>query len=423
MLARLALVVSIALLTTFGIAAARGTPRAAAKPHELSARAELDSIGSVHARLAHYRFEGVVQVVVTGKGVNQNLEMPVRYVFDRPARLRTEIQNPSMGSTLVSDGDTLTISAPSLQQYTRQPAPSLLPGGGNDAFARQVDPLGEYARMASTATLVRAIGRDTVQTAAGSIDVVKLEVTSPPDTTAKGLLMHPRTLWVDPASHRVLRDSVRVDIDHPQLGPVTSMQVTRLVRFSDEAQPDSEFQFQPRAGDRRVARIGAPPAEGPTLEGKLAPDFTLTRLAKATAATKPPRTARARAAATAARTVKLSALRGQVVVLDFWATWCGPCRRWMPLVDKAHAEFGPKGLQVFAVNLRESEGDVRAFLVKTGVKVPVLLDHDGSVGAAYGASSIPLTVIVGRDGKVVRSLIGAHPEEDLRAALREAGIE
>ncbi|MEO5988864.1 MAG: redoxin family protein [Candidatus Eisenbacteria bacterium] len=423
MLRRLLPLASLALLIAGPATSARGKAPAAAPPALVTARTELDSIGSVHARLSHYRFEGLVQVVVTGKGVNQKVEMPVLFVFERPARLHTEMQNPNMGSVLVSDGDTLTISVPTLHQYTRQPAPSLLPGSGNDAFARQVDPLGDYVRIASTATSVRAVGRDTVQVGDRVIDAVKLEVTSPADTSVHGLFMHPRTLWVDPASHRVLRDSVRVDIEHPQIGPVTSIQVTRLVRFSDAAPADSLFRFRPHTEDRLVARIGASGTEGPQLEGRLAPDFSLPRLAQASRAAKPPSTAKARAAAAAARTVKLSALRGKVVVLDFWATWCGPCRRWMPLVDKAHTEFGPKGLQVFAVNLRESEELVRGFLQKTGVKVPVLLDRDGSVGAAYGASSIPLTVIVGRDGKVVRALLGAHPEADLRAALREAGIE
>lgn len=386
------------------------------------ARAMLDSVGSRYGRLDHYRFEGHVQVVIRGEKVNQQVDVPVLYAFARPAQFRTEMQNPAMASLLVSDGDTLTISAPSLHQYMRQPAPSLLPGGGNEGLARQIDPLREYVRMAATATSVRELGRDTVETADGAIPTVRLEVTTPPDTAARNLVMHPRVLWVDPITSQVLRDSVRTDVAHPQLGPVTSLQTTRQVRFSTARPEDSIFQFIPREGDRQVSQLGAPSAARSELDGTPAPGFSLQRLPSATVTAKP-RTARARAAAAAAQTVNLSALKGQVVVLDFWATWCGPCRRWMPIVDRASAEFSKKGLKVFAVNLRETDEQVRAFIQKTNVSVPVLMDRDGSVGAAYGASSIPLTVVIGRDGKVVRTLLGAHPEEDLREALREAGIE
>ena len=66
---------------------------------------------------------------------------------------------------------------------------------------------------------------------------------------------------------------------------------------------------------------------------------------------------------------------------------------------------------------------VRAYLDKQKLDVPVLMDMAGTVGAMYRASAIPLTVVVGRDGKVVRILVGLHDEEDLRDVLREAGID
>lgn len=119
----------------------------------------------------------------------------------------------------------------------------------------------------------------------------------------------------------------------------------------------------------------------------------------------------------------LASMKGKVVIVDFWATWCGPCRRWMPIVAKLEKETEGKGVKFFAVNLREPPATVRAYVREQKVEVPVLMDADGKVGTAYGARSIPLTVVVGRDGKIVRTLLGVHPEEDLRDALREAGVE
>ena len=95
----------------------------------------------------------------------------------------------------------------------------------------------------------------------------------------------------------------------------------------------------------------------------------------------------------------------------------------MPIVAKAQRDYADKGVQVYAVNLRESEAKVREYLGKQNIEVPVLMDRNGSVATDYRASSIPTTVIVGRDGKVVRVLVGLHGEEDLADVLHEAGVQ
>jgi thiol-disulfide isomerase/thioredoxin len=94
----------------------------------------------------------------------------------------------------------------------------------------------------------------------------------------------------------------------------------------------------------------------------------------------------------------------------------------MPIVAKLEKELHGRDVRFYAVNVRDTPDKVKAYLASAGLTVPVLLDLDGGVGDDYEARSIPLTVIIGRDGVVVDALVGVHPEADLRAALRTAGV-
>lgn len=98
--------------------------------------------------------------------------------------------------------------------------------------------------------------------------------------------------------------------------------------------------------------------------------------------------------------VRLSDYRGRPVILNFWATWCAPCRLEMPELERAQAEFGPDGPVVLTINQEESAEQVDAFFTEVGLTLPALLDSNGDVGAAYGAFFLPTTVIVGPDGIV-----------------------
>lgn len=113
--------------------------------------------------------------------------------------------------------------------------------------------------------------------------------------------------------------------------------------------------------------------------------------------------------------------RGHCVVLDFWATWCGPCLQVMPVVEEVVGEFEDKEVKLFAVNLAERPEQIKATLERRQIDVPVALDRDGVAAARYAATAIPQTVVIGPDGKIVRVFVGSSRKlaDNLRAALTE----
>ncbi|MBI2350230.1 MAG: TlpA family protein disulfide reductase [Deltaproteobacteria bacterium] len=104
--------------------------------------------------------------------------------------------------------------------------------------------------------------------------------------------------------------------------------------------------------------------------------------------------------------LSLKSLKGKVVFLNFWATWCVPCRQEMPTMEKLHREYKKAGLEVVAVNFRESKEVARKFVAELGLTFTILLDTNGKVSEEYGVWSLPLSYFINRKGEFVGKLVG-----------------
>jgi peroxiredoxin len=98
--------------------------------------------------------------------------------------------------------------------------------------------------------------------------------------------------------------------------------------------------------------------------------------------------------------VRLAEQRGKVVMLNFWASWCGPCRKEMPLLDDMHKRYNKAGLELFGVNVEKNTADAEKLLRELGTSFPILWDGDSKVSKLYNVNAMPTTIMIDKDGKV-----------------------
>ncbi len=115
----------------------------------------------------------------------------------------------------------------------------------------------------------------------------------------------------------------------------------------------------------------------------------------------------------------MSKLRGHPVILDFWATWCGPCQAQSPIVNGIAQRFKDKGLVVIGVNTSDAEGLAARFAKKKGLNFPMVYDEGNTIANAYHVENLPTLIVVSKEGKIVAVRHGMTSDSDLERLVRQ----
>lgn len=365
----------------------------------------LDAVGQAYSSARSLSLAGTISFDLDAAGNPQKQSAEFSTSFAAPALFRHEVKNQLL---VVSNGEKTLIFSPEAKQYAESPA--LRERCDADKLP---EPLVMLLREQNPA-LMFAVCNDApgalvpADASLSSDEDVILEQTSYRSVSFKrdGQLVR---LLVDPATS--LLRQVRIDATESLVAagvPDVKRAELRIDYVSttlDNDLPADAFAWTPPKDARLVARdnpLELVELNADPMDGKPAPDFTLERLEGGE--------------------VKLADLQGKVVVLDFWATWCPPCREGLPHLAKLYAEKKADGLQLFAVNVRETKPKVREFLENAKLSLPVLMDTKGEVAGKYAVRGIPKTIVVGKDGKIRAVFVGFGPGsgEKIDQAVAEA---
>lgn len=177
--------------------------------------------------------------------------------------------------------------------------------------------------------------------------------------------------------------------------PVMLISVLLIAGCSGESESDI-------SGLSRITGYSVNPAQSPQL-GEPAPDFQFQD--------------------SEGQTTSLSDFRGEVVLVNFWATWCGPCVYEMPFIQQVYDEWRGKGLVVLTINIGESANKATSFMEEYSLSFPVLLDTSSEVAQRYNVQYIPTTFFIDEDGIIQHIEVGAFPsKEAIESILSQLGI-
>ncbi len=408
---RLLRILSLALVAvmTVALAPAASAQEAQGPKIDPEAKKVLDALGAYYKGLKSFTLDETTDMVMEAQGMKQTMSSKYSVAMERPNKVARILNEGMMGATIVSDGKTSYTYVPMFKKYIQEDAPQSVfevVSGDAAAFSGQFsmmfaslvadDPSAAILEGVQGATFVGVEDAEGVKCSHLKIVQSDMDFDLFVQAGDKPLLL------------KVIPDMTKAMSAMGDRMPVKDMKMSVSVVFSnwkvDEPVPAGKFAFTPPEGaekaDSLMAMMGREEQEESPLLGKPAPAFSLDILdgAKADLASHKDK---------------------KVVVLDFWATWCGPCRQALPALIKVTDEYKEKGVVFYAMNQREDAETIKAFLAEAKLACTVALDTDGAVGDLFGVSGIPQTVIIGKDSSVQSVHVGAIPglEQQLRKEL------
>jgi cytochrome c biogenesis protein CcmG, thiol:disulfide interchange protein DsbE len=353
-----------------------------------------------------YQLESVIAVDMRGGPINDKLEMPSSISVKRPDKLRIESSSRAGTITIVGDGEHTWFYVSTVKKYVKRDAvespEAVVINSG--LLPKNLPDLNQSIKS------VKLTGEDTidiggVKTVCWVIETIFDKITLPEqNVTVRDAV---QITWIMKDRKLTLQSTFRATINLPDVAePVEMTQSTHTtkVRLGIDL-PDSMFVFTPPAGVVETEDWTLPGVTKPDLIGKLAP-ILMTKTNTAGGAE-----------------IDLGALKGKVVLLDFWTTWCAPCKRELPIIEKLQREFQGQGLVAVGVTVGEDRAAVDWFLKTAGLTYPVVsVDDSSPVVAELSLTAFPTVVLIDRDGKIASYEVGARGEAALREDLKKLGI-
>jgi peroxiredoxin len=332
------------------------------------------------------------QLAITSKEQNNNSVTKMTVRLERPNRLALIVDEGVMGMTVVSDGKQLIQYLPMMKRYVVKEAPADFAGITDVGAPMSVTMLGMSGVVIPTSGEEFFKGLTAGVTKSEYLGQEKVGDSK----TGEVLCHHCRfiqedfdwDIWIEvgkrPVVHKVQPDLTKqLAQAGAQLEDVKLSYVVSLTNWNVAPKfTEGDFSFTPPAGAQKVETMLEAPEEPPhPLLGQPAPPFTTTDVE--------------------GKPIDLKASLGKnVILLDFWATWCGPCVKAMPEVEEVAKKFKDKGLVFYAVNVGEDAATIKEFLTSAKLEPTVAMDANNEISELYKVNGIPQTVLIGKDGKV-----------------------